>query len=99
MGSHMKHHWKQGSLFPEEASATVDIRLSLNQEAQALGIGGAVYIGKRTSSESEIVSWHNYTANGVASALRSIVELIQETEEHHGLCVDVVDVNGDSSPF
>lgn len=95
----MKHKWSQSSLFPEEASATVDIRISLNQEASVLGIAAAVTIGKRLSPESEIVAWNNYNANGLALALESVVELIQETEQHHGLEVDALVIERNAAPF
>ena len=93
------HRWTQDALFPEKASATVRVQLHLNEEAQILGASGTIHVGSRQMSESEFVSWNNYNANGLVQALEHLVDLIRDTEEHHGLDTGDIEFTRDAAPF
>lgn len=93
------HKWTSQTLFPEEASAQFRITLSLNQESQVIGYHATAYIGRRSMSDSEIVGWSNYTANGMAETLRKLLEIVNETSEHHGLDTEGLEIVGNAAPF
>lgn len=93
----MKHIEPQ--LFPEKANLNVEIKLSISQESEHMGLWIVVRRKALKMPVSESVTWHHCSHNGFASALDRIIEMMRETEEYHGLQLDALEVERDPAPF
>lgn len=91
--------WSQQALFSQEDSVVLNMKLSLNQEAQTIGVWAVMNKRGHSLPVNELVGWHAYSPTGVAAALFQMWTMIEDTESTHGIELPPIDGLPDVAPF